>query len=400
MKLTKATIEGLEVLPGKMERFVWDDAMPGFGLRIRAGGKRVWVVQYRIGKKQRRVTLGTVERLDPEQARKRAKTALAKAHLGTDSQAEKSEERAQASIMLSVVAMDYLGRYAKVKLRESTYRDTERYLLTHWNDLARTPINRITRQDVAVGVAKIAQESGGVAANRARTALGSLFAWAIAEGLADNSPVSGTRKAVDETTRDRVLADQELKLIWECAGDGDFGDIIRLLVLTGQRREEVAAMTWEELNLEEAVWSIGRDRTKNSRPHDIPLTELALQILRARKRHDGRDLVFGRSGPFSGWSKAKTALDRRINEATGNHIAPWRIHDIRRTVATRLADIGVLPHVIEAVLNHVSGHKAGVAGVYNRSSYAAEKHDALIAWAEHLAKFPAQKDNNLARPQA
>lgn len=384
MKLTKATIGNLEVLPGKLERFVWDDAMPGFGLRIRSGGKRVWVAQYRIGKKQRRVTLGTVERLDPDQARKKAKIALAKAHLGTDAQLEKAGERAQASVTFAAVTKDYLKRHAETKLKPNTYRDTERYLQTHWKELARTPIHKIARQDVALGVARIAQDSGGIAANRARTALGSLFAWAIAEGLVDNSPVVGTRKAIDEKTRDRVLSNQELKLIWEHAGDGDYGDIIRLLVLTGQRREEVAAMTWSEINQEEAVWSISRSRTKNSRQHDVPLSEPTMRIIRMRKRYDGRDLVFGRNGPFSGWSKAKTALDKRIKKASENNITPWRLHDIRRTVATRLADLGTQPHVIEEILNHVSGHKAGVAGVYNRSSYTTEKCESLKLWAKRV----------------
>jgi integrase len=384
MKLTKQTIEDLAIPAGKAEMFVWDEAMPCFGLRIRAGGKRTWVVQYRLGKKQRRVTIGTVERLDPDQARKRAKTALAKVHLGTDAQVEKSEARAQASVTFASVAQDYLKRYAAPRLKPSTYRDTERYLRVHWKEIARTPIQKITRADVAAGVAKIAQESGGVAANRARTALGSLFAWAIAEGRVDSSPVAGTRKAVEEKTRDRVLAENELKLIWEVAGEGDYGDIVRLLILTGQRREEVAAMAWDELDFEGEAWRIGQGRTKNSRPHDVPLTKPVMRILRARERREGRDLVFGRAGPFSGWSKAKAALDKRVANSNREPLASWTLHDIRRTVATRLADRGVLPHVIEAVLNHVSGHKAGVAGIYNRSTYAVEKREALVSWAAHF----------------
>jgi integrase len=385
MKLTKAMVETLKLPPGKNEMLVFDDALPGFGLRIRGGGKRTWVVQYRLGSKQRRVTLGTVENLDADKARHRAKTALSKVHLGADPQLEKSEAQAQAAVTFGSVVDNYLRRYAANRLKASTLRDTERYLRQHWAVLARVPIQKVTRADVAARLSKIAEESGGVAANRARTALGSLYAWAIAEGLTDASPVVGTRKATDEKARDRILTDEELRLIWQDAGEGDFGDIFRLLVLTGQRREEVAAMTWEELDLISATWRISSDRTKNARMHDVPLSQRAIEILGARRRVDGRALVFGSHGPFSGWSKAKGSLDARISAALGGRaLAPWRLHDIRRTVATRLADLGVLPHVVEAVLNHVSGHKAGVAGIYNRSTYAAEKRDALRLWGDHV----------------
>ena len=203
------------------------------------------------------------------------------------------------------------------------------------------------------------------------------------QGFTDANPVVGTRKAVDEIARDRVLTDAELAAVWRNAGDADFGAIVRLLILTGQRREEVAAMTWDEVDLASATWRIGGDRTKNARSHYVPLASQAVGLLRTVERRDGRALVFGsRKGPFSGWSKAKASLDARMSAALGHPLPPWRLHDVRRTVATGLADLGALPHVIEAVLNHVSGHKAGVAGVYNRSVYATEKRAALDLWAE------------------
>ena len=144
-------------------------------------------------------------------------------------------------------------------------------------------------------------------------------------------------------------------------------------------------MTWDEVDLEGATWRIGGERTKNARVHEVPLASQAIDILRTINRRDGRALVFGsRKGPFSGWSKAKASLDARVSAALGRS-PPWRLHDIRRTVATRMADLGVQPHVIEAVLNHISGHKAGVAGVYNRATYAAEKRHALDMWGAHVA---------------
>jgi integrase len=192
------------------------------------------------------------------------------------------------------------------------------------------------------------------------------------------------RRATQEASRDRVLALEELSLVWRHAGEGDYSAIVRLLILTGQRREEVAAMTWAEVDLEGATWRIASERTKNARPHEVPLSQPALDILSARARVDGRALVFGSRGPFSGWSKAKAALDARISASRGQAPTLWRLHDIRRTVATRLADLGIQPHVIEAVLNHISGHKAGVAGVYNRAAYATEKRAALDLWAGHV----------------
>ena len=382
MKLTKATVDRLKLPQGKSEMIVFDEALPGFGLRIRSGGKRTWIAQYRLGSKQRRVTIGTSETLDADEARRRARRVLSKVHLGTDPQLEKAEARAQAAVTFGSVVDSYLARYAAKRLKPGTLTDVERYLRRHWGALSSLPVRKITRADVAARLACIAEENGGFAANRARTALGSLYAWAIAEGLADANPVVGTRKAVDEIARDRVLTDEELRLIWRHTGEGDYGAIIRLLILTGQRREEVAAMTWGEL--EGTTWRISGERTKNGRAHEVSLSQPALEILGTRRRSDGRTLVFGSRGPFSGWSKAKASLDARMSAALGAP-ASWRLHDIRRTVATRLADLGVLPHVVEAVLNHASGHKAGVAGIYNRAIYAPEKRAALQKWADHIA---------------
>jgi integrase len=385
MKLTQATLKTPSLPDGVNDKIFFDDDLPGFGLRIREGGKRTWIVQYRLGSKQRRVTLGTAETLDAEKARKEAKTALSKTHLGHDPQSEKAEARARAAVTLGNIVDGYLARYAAKRLKPSTFTDVERYLQRHWASLSRLPIQEVTRADVATRLARIADESGVYAANRARAALSALYAWAIAEGLTDANPVVGTRKPADEVARDRVLTGEELSLIWRHAGDADFGAIVRLLILTGQRREEVAAMTWAEVDVKGATWRIGSERTKNARPHEVRLSEPALEVLRARLQSDGRELVFGSRGPFSGWSKAKASLDARMSAALGRALPPWRLHDIRRTVATRLADLGVQPHVVEAVLNHVSGHKAGVAGVYNRAAYANEKRVALDLWAEHVA---------------
>jgi integrase len=190
-----------------------------------------------------------------------------------------------------------------------------------------------------------------------------------------------------------VLSDDELADIWNALPANDYGRIVRLLVLTGQRREEMAALRWSEIDPEKGLIALPGERTKNKRPHDVPLSDSAVEVLAECPRRDGRDLVFGHGeGGFQGWSKSKTALDRAIMAARVKRhgkkapaVRAWRLHDVRRTVATAMADkLGILPHVVEAVLGHTSGHRAGVAGIYNKATYASEKAAALTAWAARV----------------
>jgi integrase len=186
----------------------------------------------------------------------------------------------------------------------------------------------------------------------------------------------------EEKTRDRVLSDAELRTVWRALEDDDYGMVVKLLMLTGQRAGEIAGLEWAEVNFKQVLISLPGERTKNGRPHNIPMSATVNSLLQSRDEAD-RHLIFGQGeGPFSGWSKAKTALDRRTGP-----LKHWTVHDLRRTVATGMADIGIQPHIIEAVLNHVSGHKGGVAGIYNRSSYAAKKAAALARWDEHVSQI-------------
>lgn len=397
MRLTGPNVSKLSLPDGKSEIIVFDDALPGFGVRVRAGGKRVWVAQYRVGSKQRRVTIGNVDVIGADRARSAAKDILAKVQLGDDPQSIKAAERKRAATTTGAVSDQYLDGPAKARLRDRSFREVERHLRVHWKALRETPIHLVTRGDIATRLNAIARDSGPFAANRARATLSAFFGWAMREGIVDANPVIGTNKATVEISRDRVLSDDELRLIWRHSGSADYGRIVRLLMLTGQRREEVAGMRWSELDLSKAVWSLPKERTKNGLPHDVPLSPAAVDIIAGVPKREGRDPVFGEGeGPFSGWSKSKAALDARIvkarlteieaEKARGANdipepISPWRLHDLRRTVATRMHDLGVLPHVVEAVLNHVSGHRAGVAGIYNRALYAAEKRNALERWA-------------------
>jgi integrase len=265
-------------------------------------------------------------------------------------------------------------------MKPRSHQECSRHLQKHWKPLHGMAVSAIDRAAVAVHLKAIAKDSGAVTANRARSTLSAMFAWAIGEGLCEANPVIGTNKKDEGGSRERVLSDAELAAVWNATGDNDYGNIVKLLMLTAQRRDEIGGLEWSEIDQQAKVISLPASRTKNSRPHDIPLSSAALALVVALPRRTGRALVFGSGeGGYSGWSRSKEALDEsaKLSEA-------WTLHDLRRTAATRMADLGVQPHVIEAILNHVSGHKSGVAGIYNRSTYAVEKRAALELWATHL----------------
>lgn len=408
MKLTKTTASKIQLPPGKSEIRVFDDDLTGFGLRIRASGKRTWIIQYRINGRSNTLPIGRVDKVPAAAARARAKKDLAQAALGTDPSEKRQIGRVRASETFETVAVRFL-KAKQDQIKPSSYDQVETHLTKHWAPFNRLSVHAIARRDVASRLGEIAADRGPYAANRARSTLSTFFTWTMNEGIVDTNPVIGTNKQTDEKSRDRVLSDPELVGIWKACNDDDYGRIVRLLILTGQRRDEIGAIAKSELALDARKWTIPRARTKNGLAHEVPLSDAALTILQAattRAGREDRDAIFGESGDghgFSGWSKAKAALDERIDEApaVGREKAkskkdkekrsPWRIHDIRRTVATRMADLGVLPHVIEAVLNHISGHRAGVAGVYNRAAYSAEKRQALDLWAAHVEALVAGK---------
>lgn len=397
-RLTKPAVAAFAVPPGKTEAFLWDSEVKGFGIRASAGGSRRFVLQYRTdaSRTPKRISIGPVDALSLDEARKQARTLLAKAHTGDDPHARKQASKAQAAQTLGSVADAYL-KHAEKRQKPGTLYQTTLHLTKHWAPLRALPLSSVKRADVAARLTELADSSGGVSANRSRSALSSMFSWAIAEGLTELNPVIGTRKPAEEKSRERVLTESELKAVWNACRDTAYGRIVRLLILTGQRREEVGAIQDGELDLEAGLWTIpggkvaGSRTTKNKREHVVPLSPAAVAILREAPRLAGRDFLFGEGvGGFSGWSKSKAALDKRLVEA-GTPVAEWTLHDLRRTAATMMADkLGVFPHVIEAVQNHVSGSKAGVAGIYNRAQYMAEKRSALEAWEKFLLNLSKQ----------
>jgi integrase len=382
MRLLIKTVADLKIPAGKSDHIVFDDDITGFGIRLREGGSRTWIYQYRIGSKQRRMVLGSAKSVPVSLARENASKLEAKVKLGGDPAMEKDTARRDADNTLCALVEQYLEA-RKADWRPRSGAEVKRHLTKHAKPLHRMPITSVGQRDVAVLLGSIATKSGNVTSNRVRASLYAFFRWVIGEGirLPEGNVVSYTNTR-EEKSRDRVLSDVELRAIWEACRDDHCGAIIKLLMLTGQRANEIQALRWDELYDEQIV--LPGERTKNKRAHIIPLSEPAKAILAAFQRTD-RKHVFGRDDTgFQGLSKAQPKIDARITAAHGNALPRWRPHDLRRTVATRMAELGVPPHIIEAVLNHVSGHKSGVAGIYNRATYDKEKREALNLWAEHL----------------
>lgn len=397
MKFTKSTVSQLVLPAGKTEHLAWDDDIPGFGIRLRAGGSQNWIFQYRLGTKHRRITFGSVSAVEVKDARERAGQLHALVKLGQDPAGQKIEARGKAAETFRV-AMELFLAYQKARLKRRSFEETERHLRTHAKPLHGRQLAHIDKRAVATLVAEIATASGPAAANRVRASLSKFFSWAIAEGLLDINPVMGTNKAIENGARERVLVPAELREIWVALdGDDEYAAIVKLLMLTALRREEIGGLRREEVQIGKSLIALPGERTKNGLPHDVPLSGAAVAILKKRLEGAGeRDLVFGRGGGgYSGWSRSKERLDARIhatrvgrNKAVPqvDGMASWTLHDFRRVFSTVAhEELGIAPHIVEACLNHVSGHKRGVAGVYNRAQYAKEKASAMAKWAEYLA---------------
>lgn len=382
MRFTRKNLSALVLPPGKPYAIFWDTELAGFGIRLNPTG-RVWVVQYRVAGKTRRETIGRIEAVSIEVARKRARDILAAVQLGRDPRAEKAAAKAQQALVFKSLVDRYL-KGAVERLKPRSYEEVERHLSKNWRCFATNPVGNIDRGQISLALEEMAQSHGPIAANRARASLSALFSFALSLGLVDQNPVVGTIRPGREIKRDHVIRDANLATIWQHCRDSDYGRIIKLLLLTGQRRDEVGNMRWSELDLDNAMWTLPSSRTKNGRPHEVPLSVQSVTILRHAPRILVREYVFGvgKSG-FSGWSKSKASLDRRLSQLAQS-VPPWRVHDLRRTAATGMASLGVAPHVVEAVLNHVSGARAGVAGIYNRATYRDEKRDGLDRWGARI----------------
>jgi integrase len=351
-----------------------------------------WAFRYRIHGRPQKMTIGPYPAVGLAKAR--AEAARAKVSLADDDDpaAAKRAARAAKSAARSrddsveKVSADFISLYAKPNTRD--WKGSRR-LLQHFAEAWKgRPLAAIGKAEIHRVLDGIVARGAPVGANRAFAQLRKMFRWAVSRGLLDRNPCDGIDPPSAEKGRDRVLDTEELNLVWRAAGDlgFPFEPIVRLLVLTGQRRSEVGALEWRELDLDRAIWTIPASRSKNRRQHVVPLSPEAVEIIKALPRFSGSRFVFspGETAP-SGYSRAKTRLDERIKEVNGGEsLAPWILHDIRRSVASGLAGLGVNLPIIERILNHVSGSFGGVAGIYQKYNFAAEMRGAMDRWGRHV----------------
>src|SRR5262245_49040529 len=392
-KITKIAVEKLPA-DGK---WLWDTTLQGFGVRWQKEGA-FYYVRYWLSAGKRTKSLGRHGHLTPDTARALALAALGKAAVGVDPFPEETAEGAES---FGAEVDRYLAQ-RKLKLKPRSFVEMERHLTKDAKPLHTTKLTEIDRRKIAVLLSGIETASGPHARNAVRASLSGFFTWAIKEGLIETNPVAGTAKAEDGGPRDRVLSQDEFRSVWHGLGEDRFSDIVRLLILTAQRREEIGGLRLSEIDFDRDLIVLPPARTKNKREHQLPISPQVKAILQRRingaaatnvhkaklngngKGNATDDVgVFGVNGfSIGGWYDPKVSLDRRVPLPK-----PWRLHDLRRTAATMMAELGVLPHIIEAILNHVSGHKAGVAGIYNRARYQDEMRGALQRWADRLTNF-------------
>lgn len=392
-KLTKQVVDAAR--PQAKDHFLWDDRVSGFGLRVTPGGKKSYILQYRVAGRQhaRRLTIGRHgSPWTPDTARTHALKLLLDVKRGSDPAAEKERKKQEAVDLAFAPYVDtFRDRYLKAKWKD--WQLGYRLLVAHAVPVLETKaLPEIKRRDLTVIMDSLVDRPA--MARLAHATLRKLFRFAVSRGDLERSPMDGAEAPPPVAARDRVLSDVELKALWT-ASDGVntlFRGAVRLLIVTGQRREEVAGLKWAELDRAATLWTLPADRAKNGVTHLVPLSALAIKVLDDLAGGDewpSAGLVFSTTGktPISGFSKAKLALDKGMADALAADVPGWRYHDLRRTLATGLQRLGVRFEVTEAVLNHKSGARSGVAGVYQRHDWATEKREALDGWAAHIERL-------------
>ena len=387
-KLSPKRVDYLKA-PGPKRLDVWDTVLQGFGVRVSPAGRKSWFVIVRVNGCQKRVTIGTYPAISLAEARGEARKIIRDAQLGV-----LADQHESPALTLGETVPLFIQLYAKPKNRG--WKESER-LLGKFQGLFAKPLGQIARSDIVRVLDGIVASGTPYRANRALAALKKLISWSLDRGMIEVNPIAGLKPPHKERPREQVLSDDDLASLMK-ATDAEgypFGDAIKLLILTGQRRSEVAEMRWSEVDFERGVWTIPAARSKNGQSHEVPLSSLAVALLKSLPRFLASDWVFTTTGrgPISGFGRLK----RRLNGETTT--TGWRIHDIRRTAASGMARIGVAPHVIEKVLNHKCGIISGVAAVYNRYAYEQEKRTALDRWGNFLLRLEVKLHANRATHQ-
>lgn len=390
-KITKRSVDAL--ISSGQHDILWDDSIKGFGAKRTKAGAVSYVLQFRMGgreSKTRRYTIGSHgSPWTPATARAEAERLAILIAQGIDpGEAERQRRRESVDLAFD----NYSDRFAEACVGEGWRRLVKRSLELHVKPvLGSKPLPNLTRIDIVAVFDRMPRAQIANIRN-VFAVLRRLLRWAVSRGDIDRSPMEGMETPPPVKPRDRWLSDEELGRIWMAAPNTHscFGPIIRLLIVTGQRREEVSSLRWEELNRKDLLWTLPGERAKNGEPNRIPLNELAVAILDEVAGstiwpRSGRMFTTSRGGRFTGYSKGKIKLDLLMSQDGREPLPDWRLHDLRRTLATGFQRLGVRFEVTEAVLNHVGGSRAGVAGIYQRHDWKDEKREAMKSWNDHLA---------------
>ncbi|MGA7455072.1 MAG: integrase arm-type DNA-binding domain-containing protein [Rhodoplanes sp.] len=380
IRLTKSAVDALKA--ARKDAVYWDGGLPGFGVKVTPRGRKVFVALYRLGgagSRLRKYTIGPYGRVTLQMARAEAQKIFAARLEGRDPAAEKREARRRmtADRVEDLVEIFILQHVSKTRKAAEVSRMLRREVVSRWGNRS---VREINKRDVIELASEIAQRGTPIAANKLLKVVKTFLNWCAGRAVIDSSPAEGVPLPGKEVARDRVLTDGELASVIVAARTmgGAYGGIVEMLALTGQRREEVAGMVWDEIDLGNRTWMLPGLRTKNARPHIVHLSEPCIELI-ARVPRLG-DYVFSLSGvsPFQNFARAKRALD----ELSG--VTDWRLHDLRRTCVSGMARLGVPPHVADKILNHQSGTISGVAAVYQRHDFLAERKLALERWGQHI----------------
>jgi integrase len=395
-----------KIKPGEKRQEIPDGIVAGLYLVVQPSGAKSWALRYRHAGKPVKLTLGRWPVMELAQARKAAAEAINMAERGENPAAEKKATKAaqlQAQLEGRDKVSNLLDQFdkrhlAKLKSRASALWYIDRFVREPWGE---RDIHSISKRDVIDLLDEIVDSGRGITANRVLAHLRKFLNWCVEREIIEVSPASGVKPPVPESQRERVLSDAEIRLFWKACDDAGqpFGPLGKLLLLTGQRRGEVAEMTEAEISGD--TWHLPRERTKNKRAHDVPLSQAAQAVLAGVVRTRSKaGYIFTTTGdtPVSGFSRAHSIIAAKMEELASEEagepveIARWTWHDLRRTMATGLARLGVPVRITEATINHISGTGGGIVAVYQRHDYADEKREALEAWGQAVADIVAGLD--------
>jgi integrase len=378
--MTKSAVDALKA--ASKDTVYWDAGLPGFGVKVTPRGRKVFVVLYRIGgagSRLRKYTIGPYGRVTLQMARAEAQKVLAARLEGRDPATEKreSKRRMTADRVDDLIEVFIVQHVSKTRKAAEISRLLRREVVSRWGNRC---VHAIGKRDIVELASEIAQRGTPMAANTLLKVIKTFLNWCVGRAVIDASPAEGVPRPGKEVARDRVLTNNELASVIRAARQigGAYGGIVEMLALTGQRREEVAQMVGDEIDFNSRTWTLPGSRTKNGKPHIVHLSEACIKLI---KRASGLgSYVFSISGvkPFQNFTNAKRALDE-LSGVTG-----WRLHDLRRTCVSGMARLGVPPHVADKILNHQSGTISGVAAVYQRHDFLAERKLALEQWGQYI----------------